>query len=122
MMGKPIPVVTLEGYEPGAEDEAPRGRERRGRRGAAKPAPERAERAPAVERKPAERKASDRKPAAPKAAPEREPSRPIALEEAKANRRRPRERANDEAEDQPVLAFGDHIPAFLLRPVIRKSA
>ena len=122
MMGKPIPVVTLDGYEPGAEDEAPRGRERRGRRGAAKPVAERAERAPAAERKPAERKASDRKPAAPKAAPEREPSRPIALEEAKANRRRPRERANDEAEDQPVLAFGDHIPAFLLRPVIRKSA
>ena len=134
MMGKAIPVVTLEGYEPGAEDERPR--DRRGRRGA-KPAESRAtserapaERAPAerAERAPAERKSaerkpqSDRRPAERKAAPEREAPRPIALDEAKANRRRPRERANDEADDQPVLAFGDHIPAFLLRPVIRKSA
>ncbi len=140
MMGKAIPVVTLEGYEPGAEDETSRPRDRRGRRGA-KPAaesrasaerPERAsaERAPAepksserksAERKPSERKAAEPKSSERKSAAEREAPRPIALDEAKASRRRPRERANDE-DDQPVLAFGDHIPAFLLRPVVRKSA
>ncbi len=132
LIGKDIPPIVIEGIEPLQFDpEAGRGRRRRGTRSDAKPAAERSARGrkrgqPA----PAERSAEPvaEAEAANSADPVRDQPRREARERRKepgakpareASRKQGRGQREHEGEerDEPVIAFGDHTPSFLLRPV-----
>jgi superfamily II DNA/RNA helicase len=173
MIGKPIPRVEVEGFEPlPFEADADGGRRRgrrtssgrassrrsaegekrsrggrgRGERKRAEPqpvdenpvvaaAPEPAEPVLREENEPAETVARDERPARearsgrgkrqsrPASGESRSKPEPIRHDGSHMNARSDRRRAeNDEEEDVPVLAFGDHMPAFLRHPVKRPSS
>jgi superfamily II DNA/RNA helicase len=160
LIGKPIPRIEIEGFEPVAfEADAEGGRRRgrrpqrgrssgegdkrrgrggrteRGRRGPepieqAAVAPEAAEpvmqdrrpasEEPAIREEPVRRKHRTR----PEAGESRSKPEPIRHDEshmdsARADRRRAEA---EEEDDAPVLAFGDHMPAFLRQPVKRPAS
>lgn len=116
--------VAADDDKPAAE---PRGRHRRSRGGARKPEasqpereaearqPERETEARRPERK-SEPRQTERKPEASRNEPS---SRPAAAQEKPASRsRRPHRGESDyDDDDKPVRGLGDHVPAFLMRPV-----
>ena len=116
------PPADLAAAVPGGEDEPgrrgpPRSRRAGGSDRARKPAaaaPVAAPRPPREAEPPRERArpAPVREEAPRAAAPYREPARP-------ATDRRPRHREDDDA---PVVGLGDHVPSFLLRPVLIKAS
>lgn len=127
-----IPRLDLGGAAavPPAEIEAPPARERRPQRPeapaleAGPPRGGRRRLAPAPDRKTGRR--TEREPERPvEAAPERVRERPP--ERVSQRHERPAERLHDRAGERaferpegPVLAFGDHVPGFLLRPIPAK--
>jgi superfamily II DNA/RNA helicase len=130
LIGTPIPRIEIEGIPTVAfEDEgAARGRRGRGRSGAATARPSRPARgesrrpakpevhaepsaeAQAPAERPAELQPRAKRPARRSAPAERAPHQPV-----RADQQRSRPADNDS--DAPVLAFGDHMPEFLKRPV-----
>jgi superfamily II DNA/RNA helicase len=130
LIGKDIPAMTLDGFEhPAFDDESGRRRGRGGRRPARSPSGEgHAPRIAAVEPRivpdaaaavqPLPSRRAPRKPHA--ASADREP---IRMGSAQSNvtpfssARPPSRHRHDEDDDERVIGFGDHQPAFLLRPV-----
>ena len=120
LLGKPLNVVAIEGIAEGAADEAgetgrERGRGDRGGRGRGRRRP--GERDRERERSP-RREESDSAPARAeesKTAPA--PVKEQAKEPVRANapEGRRRDNRNNRDDDKPVVAFGDHMPAFLAR-------
>ncbi|HZD27055.1 MAG TPA: DEAD/DEAH box helicase [Alphaproteobacteria bacterium] len=98
LIGKPIPRHEIEGIESRDFDDSGRGRRRRGGRGKS----EKTEAASAtatpepVQPRPAAEAGKARKP---------------------ANGKGRRKRREEDEDDKPVVGLGDHVPAFLLRPV-----
>ena len=121
MLGKPIEEMHLEGFEPWGEDDVPR----RGRRSRTRKAPERK----APERKTPERKTSERNGAkAPRAAPadtpdddDAQPSTAtggsVARTKPASERRAPAKTRRRAEGGTAHPSFGEHTPAFILRPV-----
>ncbi|WP_029031436.1 DEAD/DEAH box helicase [Salinarimonas rosea] len=109
----------------GEAEEAPSRSRRGGRResaGEARAAEPQAVRAPAPEREPAEPRREPKR--EPQREPQREPRREPRREpqrDAERTARPARGRARREEEQLDTPSFGDHIPAFLLRPVVIKS-
>ena len=117
LIGKDIPVITLDGMAqpetPPAASDADAGRRgRRGGRGRGRDAGRRPER-----REPRETRAPRETPATP--APLREAPRPVTMDPEGKVTPLPRrdERWHDRDDDHRVVGFGDHLPAFLARPV-----
>jgi superfamily II DNA/RNA helicase len=126
LIGREIPRIEIRGFDPVAfAPEDGEGRRRsgdrrdrsgRGERRGERPRASRGER-PRAERPRAERPRAERQPA--------EPPQPAAAEAAPAPRRaaeptpapRPERRERVEPLEPPVVAFGDHMPEFLRRPV-----
>jgi superfamily II DNA/RNA helicase len=141
LIGKDIPLTTVEGFENLAlsYDDRRRRRgakpaERKSERGEARPRRERKERAPAETRErppearehaPAERPRRERAPRQDRAprADRPEPIRMIAEGDnvarfpSPAERSRRNEHRHHDDDDRKVVGFGDHLPAFLARPV-----
>jgi superfamily II DNA/RNA helicase len=134
LIGKDIPAMTLEGFEhPAFDEEAGRRRGRGGRRPArngAETRPPRAEQpstAPAIADEPVSVQplAARRPPRKPRAASGSGSAHaePIRMGSAQSNvtpftAARPATRhRHDDDDDERVIGFGDHQPAFLLRPV-----
>jgi superfamily II DNA/RNA helicase len=138
LIGKDIPAMTMDGFEhPAFDEEAGRGR--RGRRPARsektetqsdRPAkgrrtPARAQAAPpsAVEPAAVEQPAAEKRPSTRKPRRDVPTNEPIRMGSAASNvtsisTARPVSRhRNDDDDDEKVIGFGDHQPAFLLRPV-----
>jgi len=115
LIKRPIPRLKVEGLdEPAleADDGKPRPRGRGGKRaGAERPAASRRRETPR-----AAEKATAVAAPAPKSAPRKEPPRererpaPVALD-------RPSKSVPEHDDGEPVLAFGNHMPAFMRRPV-----
>jgi superfamily II DNA/RNA helicase len=162
LIGKPIPRIEIEGFEPvsfeadaeggrrrgrrpqrgrgSGDGEKRRGRGGRGERSRREPEPIEqaavlaAEAAEPVlqEKRPARHEATAREERAgrgknqsrPAAGESRSKPEPIRHDESHMNSARPdRRRAEAEEEDDvPVLAFGDHMPAFLRQPVKRPAS
>jgi hypothetical protein len=107
LIGREIPRFEIDGIERDDADERPVRRER-GRRERT-PRPEKAERAAKPER-------TERAPKAERT-PRPEAAKPLPPRDDRRGRGREREREKDE----PVLAFGDNVPAFMLRPARRAT-
>jgi superfamily II DNA/RNA helicase len=138
LIGKPIPRIEIEGFgalEFSAEEEGGRGRGRGRGRGEARSARDdrhrgegaRHERHPASgEASPAGRPASEERPAREarrgRAAPAERKPQPDPIRHGEAHMapaRADRRRYEADEDNVPVLAFGDHMPAFLRQPVKR---
>jgi superfamily II DNA/RNA helicase len=141
LIGREIARFEIEGIERGEADDAPAKRER-GRRERAPRAekperapkaerapraprpekaeqeakPERAARAPRAERPPREAREAAAEPA-PAPAPEERAAKPL----PPRDERRGRGRERDQDKDDAVVAFGDNVPAFMLRPARRAT-
>jgi superfamily II DNA/RNA helicase len=125
LIGREIARFPIEGIERDDADERPVRRERGRRERTPAPEkaeraakPERAERAPKPER--AERAAKpERAERAPKPERAHEAAKPLPPRDER--RGRGRERDRDREKDEQVLAFGDNVPAFMLRPARRAT-
>jgi superfamily II DNA/RNA helicase len=118
LIGKEIPLLELANFEhPTFDEEGSRRRGRRPARGAAKPAA--AEAAPVETPRPpraapAERPRRDRGPVEPIRMGNQEASNVTPFAAAPNNRRHRRDEDDD---NEKIIGFGDHLPAFLARPV-----
>lgn len=144
LIKREIPLIAIDGLESAeflSEDEARRGRSRgRGKdkeRGDRAPREQRAERPDREDRAPREeRQAREERPVREERQPreerpvreERQPRESLAAAEARRqqeprrDRDRDRRRRRDEDEDDaPVIGFGDHMPAFMLRSARRPA-
>jgi superfamily II DNA/RNA helicase len=121
LMGKEIPMVAIDGIEPGELEYEERGRGRSPRARAGTGGRERVQGSES-RRKPAKDEASrGNQPARPAARPEMPAA--VAVDGANvmrfprpAQQRRPRQPERNVEEDRKVVGFGDDLPAFLARP------
>jgi len=118
LIGKAIPVLAIDGLESPAFEEGG-ARRRRARRPARSEAPPRRSR-PEIQEKPAGQERSAPRPAAKPVRIERDPIQPIRMGTADNVTPISAARARwhrDDHDDERVVGFGDHPPAFLSRPV-----